>query len=140
MDFDATMERYQCHLLAKGLTPDKVQRVLMGIASNPEKWCSRVAKWTQRDPRYEWKMVAREAAYEMSGERFPRTSRVSVHSLMQLGLRAQAAFHVMCAITAIGDDDYVYHYAPWHWLAMHLEQPLDGPGIFGADMHKQINN
>lgn len=141
MDFD--LARYRCHLLAKGLTPNRVRTVLIRIAASPEKWRRRVAKWKQRDPDGEWKVVAWQAVEALANENLPKLSGmcVSVHSLMQLGLRPDAAFHVMCAITeaCAGDDDYMYHYAPWDWLGMHLEQPLDGPGIFGANMHSKMS-
>lgn len=143
MGFNVTLARYQSHLLAKGIRRGKVDGVLRHIAANPEKWRRRVAKWTQRDASYEWKVVARECVQWLAHEGFPRTTNmwVSVRSLMLLGLHADAAFHVMCAIWkhCNGDDDYMYHYGPWHWLEMYVEQPVDGPGIFGAELHARLN-
>lgn len=140
MDFH--LARYRCHLLAKGLTPTKVSTVLTRIAENPEKWLRKVAKWTQRDAHGEWKVLAREAVDALVDESLPGTSMmcVSVRSLMLLGLRADAAFYLMCAIIQAcgGNDDYIYHYVTWDWLEEYLEQPVNGRGLFGEELHNKI--
>lgn len=113
-------------LLTKGVRPPKVDSVL--------------SHHTHEELGKRWVRAAVEHLWDISGMRGDAAVLVSVSTLMQLGLRADVAFHVMHNIWkhCDGDDDYMYHYAPWHWLAMHLEQPVDGPGIFGRELHDLI--
>jgi hypothetical protein len=129
--------QYSSHLLAKGLIPAKVRIVLLHIEANSKKWCRGM-------PDIKLKVLAREAVDALVDEGLlPNASVmcVSVRSLMLLGLRADAAFYLMCAITQVcgGDGDYMYHYAAWDWLEDYLQHPVNGPGIFGAELHNRIN-
>jgi len=116
------LERLRQHLLAKGVVPGKVARVMALLQSRPlPRYCDNGTLWglVRAGALCLWLDLASQAD----------NSRFSVQGMMQVGLTPEAAFALVHQVLARFPDqsgeDFVYHYSCGNWLSMHLEAGLD---------------
>lgn len=116
------LERLRQHLLAKGVVPGKVVRVMSLLQSRQlPRHRKKVTLWglVRAAADSLWLDLASQADNDC----------FSVQGMMRVGLTPEAAFALVHQVLARFPDesgeDFVYHYSCGHWLGMHLEAGLD---------------